>query len=590
MSAAAPSRSPLASLRIACAVGAAAFLLAACAGTPEPAAAGESPAAVRDAPGVWTGSPVVATRFGALRGRPDEARTLSWKGIPYAAPPVGELRWRAPRDPAPWVGVRDASRFGERALQISPLGGGISGSEDCLYLNVWRPADAETGLAVYVWIHGGGNSIGAADIVPDYYGHRVASASRVVFVSVNYRLGPFGWFALPALREGVSAEDDSGNFGTLDLVHALRWIRDNIAAFGGDPHTVMISGESAGGMNVLSLIASPLARGLFHRALVQSGISMTTPLATAEARAARALADLLVRDRRARDPSDAARVAAAMSPADTRAYLRGASARAILRRYRGGLTELLDNPPLVRDGAVLPADGYRCFETGAYASRVPVVIGSTADEVKLFRYFAGSPDWRDDAYEAATRYGSDVWKADSVDGVARRLAAHADQPPVYAYLFRWGALRDDGTSVLPGNWGRRLGAFHSLDVPFFLGTDTVNGVMQRFLFSRANEPGRRALSAAMMAAIARFVRTGDPNGPGAPSWPAWSNAPGAPKTLVLDADLERALFLVSSSEATREDAERTLRAAVGDADAEPIVAEQRKMRSDFEEPAAPFTR
>lgn len=560
-----------------------AIALAGCAGTPEPAAAGGSPAAVRDGPGLWTGSEVVVTRFGALRGRPDEAGTLSWKGIPYAEAPVGELRWRAPRDPAPWAGVRDASRFGSRAIQASPLGGGISGSEDCLYLNVWRPADAETGLPVYVWIHGGGESIGAADIVPDYYGHRVASASRVVYVSVNYRLGPFGWLALPALREGVSAEDDSGNFGTLDLVHALRWIRDNISAFGGDPHVVMISGESAGGMNVLSLLASPLARGLFHRALVQSGVSMTTPLAAAESRAARMLADLLVRDRRARDPSDAVRVAAAMSPAETRAYLRGTSARRILRRYRWGLGELLDNPPLVRDGVVLPADGYRCFETGAYASRVPIVIGSNADEVKLFRYFAGSLDWREAAYEAVARYGSDVWKADSVDGVARRLAAHADQPPVFAYLFRWGALRDDGTSVLPGSWGRRLGAFHSLEIPFFLGTDTVNGVMQRFLFSRANEPGRRALSAAMMSAIARFIRTGDPNGPGAPAWPAWSNAPGAPKTLVLDADRERALFSVSTVEATRKAAERALRAAVGDAAAETFIAEQRAIGSDFEE-------
>ena len=453
---------------------------------------------------------MAVTRFGVLRGRPDDADTWSWKGIPFAAPPVGELRWRAPRDPAPWAGVRDASRFGGRAVQFNPIGGGISGTEDCLYLNVWRPRDAETGLPVYVWIHGGGNSLGAADMVPDYYGHRVASASRVVFVSVNYRLGPFGWLALPALREGVSAEDDSGNFGTLDLVHALCWIRDNIAAFGGDPRTVMISGESAGGMNVLSLIASPLARGLFHRALVQSGVSATTSPAKAEERAAAMLADLLVRDRRARDREEAAGVAAGMSDAEVRTYLRGTSARRILARYEGGSFGMADNPSLIRDGTVLPAEGYRVFGTGAYANRVPVVIGSNADEVKLFQAFNRSADWRGDLYQASTRFGSDRWKADSVDGVARRLSAHPDQPPVFAYQFRWGALRDDGSSVMPGRWGRRLGAFHSLEIPFFLGTDTVNGVMGWFLFSRKNEPGRRALSAAMMAAIARFIRTGDP--------------------------------------------------------------------------------
>ena len=179
----------------------AAVLLAACAGTPEPAA-------MRGAPGSWGGGAVAVTRFGVLRGRPDDADTWSWKGIPFAAPPVGELRWRAPRDPAPWAGVRDASRFGGRAVQFSPIGGGISGTEDCLYLNVWRPRDAENGLPVYVWIHGGGNTIGSSAMVNEYRGNRVAAASRFVFVSVNYRLGPFGWFTHPALREGVSARDD----------------------------------------------------------------------------------------------------------------------------------------------------------------------------------------------------------------------------------------------------------------------------------------------------------------------------------------------------------------------------------------------
>jgi para-nitrobenzyl esterase len=553
-----------------------AILLGSCAGAPEPAA-------VRDGPRPWNDGPVVVTRFGALRGRADEADTWSWKGIPYAAPPVGELRWRAPREPAPWAGVRDSSRFGSHAVQHVPVAGGITGSEDCLYLNVWRPRGTEAGLPVYVWIHGGGNSIGAADMVRDYYGHAVASASRVVFVSVNYRLGPLGWLALPALREGVSAEDDSGNFGTLDLVQALRWIRDNIEAFGGDPHTVMISGESAGGMNVLSLIASPLARGLFHRALVQSGISTTTGMAEAEERAGRMLADLLVRDRRARTSEDAGRVAAAMSPAEIRAYLRGTSARRILARYAGGIDDLMDNPSLLRDGTVLPREGYRVFETGAAASRVPVVIGSNADEIKLFEAFGGPLDWRGDAYQAATRYASDRWKAHSVDAVARRLSSHADQPPVFAYHFRWGALRDDGSSVLPGNWGRRLGAFHSLEVPFFLGTRTLNVAMGWVLFTRRNEPGRMALSAAMMAAIARFIRTGDPNGPGAPPWPAWSNGAGGPKSLVLDADARLPAISVSTLEVTLESAEAALRAAVGAAEVQSILAAPRMIRSDFDE-------
>ena len=556
-------------------------LLAACAAVLSSCAGAPRPATVREAPGAWTGSEVVLTRYGALRGRSDASQTWSWKGIPYAAPPVGELRWRAPRDPAPWAGVREAARFAARAVQFRPIGGGMTGSEDCLYLNVWRPRDAEIGLPVYVWIHGGGNSLGAADMVSDYFGHRVASASRVVFVSVNFRLGPFGWLALPALREGVSAEDDSGNFGTLDLVQALRWIRDNVEAFGGDPRTVMISGESAGGMNVLSLIASPLARGLFHRALVQSGASATTTVAKGEERAGAMLADLLVRDRKARDRADAARVAADMGAEGLRAYLRGMAARRILARYSPGPTGMIDNPSLFRDGTVLPGEGYRVFETGAYGSRVPLVIGSNADEVKLFQLFDRSMDWRGEEYAAAARFGSDRWKADGVDAVARRLSAQAGQPPVFAYRFRWGTVHEDGTSVLPGPWGRRLGSFHSLEIPFFLGTDTVNGIMQVFLFSRANEPGRRALSGLMMRFIARFIRTGDPNGDGLPPWPAWSNDEGGPKSLVLDADLQGAQAEVSTVEYTRERVEAALRAAVGGGTAAAIMSRKGVVGSDF---------
>ncbi len=560
---------------------AARFLAAACVAVLGACAGSPGPAVVHEAPGAWTGGEVALTRYGAVRGRADDAGTWSWKGIPYAAPPVGALRWRAPRESAPWTGVRDAFRFGSRAVQFQPLCGGMTGSEDCLYLNVWRPRDGEAGLPVYVWIHGGGNSLGAADMVPDYYGHRVASASRVVFVSVNYRLGPFGWLALPALREGSSAEDDSGNFGTLDLLQALRWIRDNIEAFGGDPRTVMISGESAGGMNVLSLIASPLARGLFHRALVQSGASATTAMEKAEERAAAMLADLLVRDRRARDRADAARVAADLGAEELREYLRGTAARRILARYAAGSTGMIDSPSLFRDGTVLPAEGYRVFETGAYPNRVPLVIGTNADEVKLFQFFDRSLDWRGAAYAAAARFGSDRWKAEGVDAVARRLSAVAGQPPVFAYQFRWGTVHDDGTSVLPGAWGRRLGSFHSLEVPFFLGTDTVDGVLQAFLYSRKNEPGRRALSDLMMRFIARFIRTGDPNGDGLPSWPAWSNDDAGPKSLILDAGLDRPIVSVSDVEYTRERAEAALRAAVGDEAAAAILARRGVVGSDF---------
>jgi para-nitrobenzyl esterase len=509
-------------------------------------------------PGGWTGGPLVRTRFGLVAGRGDEESTWSWKGVPYAAPPVGELRWRAPRDPAPWPGARDASRFGGACTQFDAVTGRVIGGEDCLYLNIWRPRDQAAGLPVYVWIHGGGNSIGSASMIPDYYGHGVAAASRVVFVSVNYRLGPFGWFALPALREGRSAEDDSGNFGTLDLVQALRWVRDNIAA-------------------------SPVAAGLFQRAMVESGVASTTPVAKAESLAERTLRLLLVRDRTAADDQDAARLAASMGPEEIRAYLRSKSDRQIIACYRSWAFGMSDNASLIRDGSVLPADGYRAFETGAGASRVPLVIGSNTEEVKLFQLMDRTLSWREPLYQAAAQLASDRWKADSVDGVARRLAGDPGQPPVYAYQFAWGAPDADGRSVLPGRLGARLGCFHMLEIPFFLGTATRYGAVRWVVGSRANEPGRAALSRAMMAYIAHFIRDGNPNGPGLPRWEPWSSAPGGPKSVVFDAGFTEPRISMSDVEYTRQYALERLRAAYMPSVVEQALARPEMLQADWAE-------
>ena len=215
-----------------------------------------------------------------------------WLGIPYAEPPVGERRWRAPAPPAAWSGAREALAFGDHCPQIaSPFGGvtdapagSISGSEDCLYLNVYAPrmepgAAAQAKLPVLVWIHGGGNVVGLADF---YDGGRLAQSQDVIVVTLNYRLGPLGWFRHAALREGASPAEQSGNFATLDLVRALEWVRENAASFGGDPGNVTIFGESAGGTNVFTLLLSPLANGLFQRAIVQSGDAGMTAPAQAE--------------------------------------------------------------------------------------------------------------------------------------------------------------------------------------------------------------------------------------------------------------------------------------------------------------------
>ena len=231
-------------------------------------------ARVADDPGATETGPQVRIRTGVLRGTTAaSSRVAAYKGIPYAKPPVGDLRWRPPVPAPAWDGVRDAREFGHACLQPpqQPTGlysGGMASlSEDCLTLNVWTPTDAR-GLPVMVWIHGGA-LVGGSSSEPLYDGVQL-SQHGIVVVSINYRLGLLGYLAHPALS-AESPQHLSGNYGLLDQIEALRWVRDNIAVFGGDPKQVTIAGESAGGLSVIALLASPSARGLFNRAIVQSG-------------------------------------------------------------------------------------------------------------------------------------------------------------------------------------------------------------------------------------------------------------------------------------------------------------------------------
>lgn len=219
--------------------------------------------------------PLAKTRQGTLAGSAEQGIHI-WRGIPYAAPPVGPLRWRAPQPPARWPGVRQADAFSAASWQdidyCRELGGGDPGrfSEDCLYLNVWAPASAAQPLPVMVWLHGGGFTIGAGSL-PPYDGLALASRD-VVVVTVNYRLGHLGFFAHPALEE--EAGERLYNFALLDQIAALQWVQENIHAFGGDAANVTLFGESAGARSVLSLMASPKAKGLFHKAIIQSGYTL----------------------------------------------------------------------------------------------------------------------------------------------------------------------------------------------------------------------------------------------------------------------------------------------------------------------------
>lgn len=511
-----------------------------------------------NASATWTGNATVDTLYGPVQGFEYQG-TWTWKAIPYARPPVGDLRWKAPQDPEPWTEPRRETSFCSSCPQyaVAELTGSaasVVGSEDCLYLNVWRPQSKEQDLPVYFWIHGGGNSLGTAS-TDAYDGTGIARESNLVVVTMNYRIGPLGWFTHPTLRSGGpgSELDASGNYGTLDLVKALEWVHDNIAAFGGDPDNVTIAGESAGAINVFSLLISPPASGLFHRAIAQSGMPVATPVADGDASAREVLANLLVDDGTASDAGAADALLGQMSDTEIADYLRSKTPGQLLAGYESTVFGMISLPFIFEDGTVIPQSGFDTLDTGEYPNKVPVILGSNKEETKLFLFMDPAFQGRDALFQKVASATSDLWKAIGVDELARRLRAQPDQPGVYVYQFLWGSRGDIGQSVIPDPWGFKLGACHYMDVPFFFGSDIFIPILDSAVFTQANRPGREALSRAMMAYAARFARTGDPNlaGGDLPWWQPWTNAPGEPKCMLLDADLQAARLTMSDIELTR---------------------------------------
>jgi para-nitrobenzyl esterase len=488
-------------------------------------------------PGSWDNRATVQTLYGLLKGTSGDGPAWCWKGIPYARPPLGELRWKAPVDPLPWSGTREALKYPSIAAQVLPVLG-PSGSEDCLYLNVWRPKTADTGLPVYLFIHGGGNSIGSGSS-RDYRGQEFATRSNVVYVTVNFRLGVMGWFRHPAVTGSGSPADRSGNFGTLDLIKALEWIHENITAFGGDPGNVTIAGESGGAMDVLSLLISPPAAGLFHRAVVESGLTLVHGTADAEAQSVKLLSNLLIADRKASNPAEAMQVLAGMSAPAIDEYLRTKPVGEIQKSIPSIVGGMADWYSILTDGFVIPEEGYGVFETGTWANKVPLIIGVNKDEMKLFRFLQRDPKPGTPKYEWLSRYQSLLWRVSGLDRVAVPMTAHAGMPPVFAYRFDWGSTGPDGKSVLPGKMGKVLGANHYAEIPFFLGTGKNQlSVLTGSTYTRKNRPGRDKLRMLCGSYLANFARSGDPNGEGLPRWDPWNPLPGADKLIILDAGFQ----------------------------------------------------
>jgi para-nitrobenzyl esterase len=446
----------------------------------------------------------VMTEYGLVQGVTEKDLTV-YRGIPFAAPPVSDLRWRAPQPAAKWDGVRDATKFAPDPYQGN---GGGNVSEDCLYLNIWTPAkSADDRIPVLIWIYGGGFA-GGSTSTPTHNGEHLARKG-VVLVSINYRVGPIGFLAHPELS-AESPHSVSGNYGLLDLIASLKWVQKNIAKFGGDPTRVTIFGESAGGIAVSMLCASPEAKGLFHGAISQSGGSFGPTRPTTY-------------------PGENMKTLT-QAEQEGEAFVKSAGVASIaeLRRIAPGELPRGRGWPIV-DGWVIPDDQFKLYEAGKY-NDVDILVGYNSDEGLSFSRERTPADFIANVEKRYGPFAERLLKAypvgeNSMPKTARdlmrdaafgwqtwtwaRLQARTGKSKVFLYYFDQHPRRD------PDSPEADYGTPHGVDVPYVF--QTLNRNDKRLT------KGDWAISETVATYWTHFARRGDPNGPGVPAWPEFTN-------------------------------------------------------------------
>ena len=490
------------------------------------AAAGVSLAAAPDTASVKR--PVVRTDAGPVNGV-TAGHVASFKGIPFAAAPVGDLRWRAPAAPAAWTRVRDASTFGPACPQMSRVAdwGAAHTSEDCLTVNVWKPARrALQPLPVMVWIYGGA-FIGGASSRPWYDGTQLA-AHGVLIVSFNYRVGRLGFFAHPALTKNVPPGEMLGNYGFMDQIAALRWVKNNIAAFGGDPDNVTIFGQSAGGASVNMLMLAPPARGLFAKAISESGFPRWggKPLRGAPNSAEDIGVEFATQHGVTGDGSDAA------------ARLRALPLDQVMESEPPADIDRTTPEPIV-DGVLLP--GNATVQIGAgHVAAVPLILGGTScdasvygdDYMAAFTFAEPKGEPFTSLYHGTPRDATVEALTDRIETEPVRFQARAHQStgqPAWVYYFDY---RHAGQPRQPGDCA---GAAHAAEIPFVFGTLSAQPPFPGMTRpSPAASSADRRLSRQLMNYWSTFAKRGDPNGPGTPHWAAFE--PEHEPTLVFAPD------------------------------------------------------